>query len=100
MPIQDSVFVKMSNKDKMKMEIQDWMIYNPETVLMIRTNRKNYDWYSLSAFFIKIKEWWVRSHDYDVLFAVWNSTHIDFEQGWVKLFTPNAISFSTWSVHY
>ena len=99
MIIPDNVFRKMSNKHKMALEIQDWIIYNPITVLMIRTNRKNWDWYSLSAFFIQTKEWWVRSHDYDVLFS-YSNTHIDFEQGWVKLFTPNAVSFSTWSLHY
>lgn len=98
--IQDNVFRKMSNKDKMKMEIDSWTIYNPIAVLMIRTNKKNYDGYSLCAFFIQTKEWWIRSDDYDVLFAIGNSTHIDFEQGWVKLFTPDAIAFSIWSVRY
>ena len=97
--IKDTDFKKMSNKDKMKLKMVGWSIYNPEAVLMIRTNRKN-DWYSLSAFFIQIKDWWIRSNDYDVIFAIWESTHIDFEYGWIRLFTPNAISYSSWSIRY
>lgn len=100
MVIPYNVFTKMSKKEKMAMDIQDWIIYNPEQILMIRTNKKNYDWYTLSAFFVQIKEWWVRAEDYDVLFSYSKCTHIDFEQWGVKLFTPNAKSFSTWSVHF
>lgn len=97
--IEDSIFEKMSNKDKMKLKWTFWKIDNPISILMIRTNRKT-DWYTLSAFFIQTKEWWIRWSDYDVLFALWNSTHIDFEYGWIRLFTPNAKSYSLWSVYY
>lgn len=97
--VPDSVFKKMSNKQKMNIEYTFWKIDNPESIVMIRTNRKS-DWYTLSAFFIETKEWWIRHSNYDVLFAMWNWTHIDFEYGWVRLFTPNAKSYMTWSVYY
>lgn len=92
-------FIKMSRIEKMKLPTHHETIESPYCVLMIRTNKKNYDWYQLSAFFIQTEQGWIRWEDHDVIFSHAN-THIDFEYGWIRLFTPNAKEYNWWSIYF
>lgn len=95
--MKDEDFKKLSKTQKLKMDIVwDGNVMGISRVLMLNI-REKMDGYGMAAFFVKVKDNWIRVPNYDCFdFTLEESTRIkgDFEYGGIVFFIKGRMDYS------